>query len=929
MLTFGLLGAVEVWSDGRSLQVGRPRELKLLAVLLLNAGHTVPTATLANALWGEDPPKTARSQVRNSVAGIRRRLAASGVDPITAVPDGYVLNVEAGQLDTMEFTQLVSRARTAGPRDRAALLSAALDLWRGPALGGLGGQFLASQAGHWEEQRLACWEMRIEADLELGRHTAVISELAVLTDRYPLRERLTALRLHALHRSGRTAEALEVYQRCREHLVDELGIEPGAELRDAHRAILRGEPPAGLPSDGQRPPDVPRRAPSELPALVEGFVGRESELSAIATLLSTPPAPGIVPLASVDGPAGAGKSALAVRAGHMLSEHFPDGQLHVNLHGATPGMVPLTPVTVLRAFLTSMGVPAGQIPHTEHEAAARFRSVTAGRRVLVVLDDAASAEQVRALIPAGGAVLLTSRQILSTLDGARHVHLGLLSETEAVALLAGTSGAGRVAADPRAASEIVALCGHLPLAVRVAGARLTAHPQWPLGTLAELLRNEHNRLDELEHADLCVRASLEVGFGQLAEGPANLFALLGCLDMPDVTVPVAAALAGATEAEARRDLEALARAQLVPASSASRYAPHDLVRLFARERGARLAPATAHDAIRRALHWYLGAVRSAAELIQAGTNRDRFGVPTGSLVLPGRSFADAAQAGDWIEAETANLITAARRAATLPGDGAPVLTGLASMVQIAWSNRGRQAELVTVASLALRAGQSSELETLFRYDMGCALRKLGDYEAAEQELRLALESCQRGPSRLEGAILGTLGALAHMRGDLGPAVELLERAIAANQSSGHPATQIYLLNLMALAQQTMGQMREAATVFSRCVALSRELGNDYYLAGTLTNLAEHHRGTGDTWQAVEFFTEAIGVARRASAIDVLSEALWFLGAAHHDLGTHAEARVLQRQSADLLCEMGVMTAEEAETLLASPVPEPPEIFQNH
>jgi Bacterial transcriptional activator domain/NB-ARC domain len=455
----------------------------------------------------------------------------------------------------------VDRARadvTAGRLEAAAEgFRTALALWRGPALAGIAGDGpsvrLSLAATRLEERRRSVLEERLEVDLTLGRHLRLAAELEELTADQPLRERLWALRMLALYRSGRQAEALQVYQCLRKLLVEELGLEPTAAVRELHRQILAADP--ALEPLPRQPPAVgafaaPVVMPRQLPPDVAAFTGRGQELARLGQLLAASQG-GTVVICAINGTGGIGKSALAIHAAHQLDSRFPDGQLYVNLQGATPGLAPLAPIQALGRLLRTLGLEPAAIPTGIQEASGLLRSLLAARRLLLVLDNARDAAQVRWLLPGGPtcAVLVTSRRMLATLDGVCHLHLDVLPLAEAIALLGRLVGGERVAAEPNAAERLVQLCGRLPLAVRIAAARLAARPTWPLAALAYRLADARRRLDELDAGELAVRTCFQVSHQLLAASPdavdqhaARAFGLLGLLDTPDFGVAVAARL---------------------------------------------------------------------------------------------------------------------------------------------------------------------------------------------------------------------------------------------------------------------------------------------------------------------------------------------------------------------------------------------------
>ncbi|MFD9940012.1 BTAD domain-containing putative transcriptional regulator [Nonomuraea sp. NPDC059023] len=553
-VAFGVLGPLML-PDGAP-PPGPAKHRALLAALLLSPGRMVPIERLVALVWDGEPPASAESVLRVYVSALRKVVAG-----IQTVPGGYLLAVEPERVDWYRFERLVERgrrAREAGSLAQAAdQLRAALGLWRGPALADVdSGPLRRASAVPLEELRLRALEERVELDLRLGRGGEVVGELRALVGAYPLRERAWAQLITALRLAGRRSEALEAYQEARRVLVDELGLEPGAELRQAHADVLAG-----------REPPVP--APNETPPDIADFTGRAEVLRWIGEAV---PAAGGAPVhLVVHGAPGCGKSAVAVHAAASAGGAFTGGVLFATLRERAPG-------AVLEDLLRSLGCPEGAVPAAPTERIRLYRSMTASRRLLVVLDDASGESQVRPLLPtgAGSMTLVTSRSPLSGLEASRAMELGVLSPQEALDLLAVVAGRQRVAAEPQAAARIALLCGHLPLALRVAGSRLARKPGWTLEHLAGRLGDSRRRLDELSAGDLAVRGSLALGYDGLAERERTLFRRLGALSAPDFAPWVFG------------DLEALAEAGLLQSrgldeSGQERYGWHDLTRLYAAE----------------------------------------------------------------------------------------------------------------------------------------------------------------------------------------------------------------------------------------------------------------------------------------------------------------------------------------------------------
>ncbi|GHJ43601.1 hypothetical protein Cs7R123_09430 [Catellatospora sp. TT07R-123] len=591
-MEYRLLGPVEVSADGAQVPLGGTKPQTLLAALLLEHGRVVPLTRLIDILWPEDPPETAKAAIHTYVRSLRQALAGHGGDAVivTRAP-GYLAEVVPESLDAYTFERLLAEARrTDAAEEVSELLTAALALWRGPALAGLGASLLAGEADRLEQLRTAATEQRVAADLVLGRHGQVVAELAALVARHPTNERLRGQYMTALYAAGRQSDALAAYQQGRDALSEELGVDPGPELAALHRAILRGDPSLVSASPPER---APKAAPAQLPVAPADFTGRADQTEALLAALAPAAGPGVQVIA---GRGGSGKSALAVHVAHQVKASFPDGQLYAELRGMSD--TPAEPGEVLGRMLRALGVDFTAVPASAAERAELFRGLLAGRRVLLVLDDAADEQQIRPLLPGepGCAVLVTARNRLGGLSGARRIDLDVLDPGEALELLGRIAGADRVVAEPDAALAIADLCGHLPLAICIAGARLATRQRWPLGLLADRLADEQRRLDELTIADLQVRAGFELSYRSLGEAARRTLRRLGHLGVPEFSSWIAAWLTDTAESAAEDVVEQLVDAHLVDFSHVDelgqlRYRLHGLVRVFARERAEAEEPA--------------------------------------------------------------------------------------------------------------------------------------------------------------------------------------------------------------------------------------------------------------------------------------------------------------------------------------------------
>ncbi|MFF3441209.1 BTAD domain-containing putative transcriptional regulator [Streptosporangium sp. NPDC002721] len=680
-MDFKVLGPIEVrTANGQPIALGRRKQRVLLAALLLNAGKAIPTHRMLDWLWGEQAPANAESNLYTYISALRRALGSPS--RIEAGSNGYVLRVAPGEIDVRLFEELASQGRLmlSEGRNDVALerCTRALGLWRAESvLEGLPlPEPLRGEAARLERLRTTVVDASLEARLALGQHGEVLPDLEALTRRDPLNERLRAQLMLALYRSGRRADALSVYQRARELLAAELGVDPGPDLIRMHQQILVDDSALAAPS----PSVIARRVfpPAELPIDSAAFTGRAAEVSRLRTVLVSA-APGQLVVSAVAGAAGIGKSAFAVHVAHQIADRFPDGQLYVNLHGSTPNVKPLHPAEVLARLLRSLGGDDAAVPTEVDEAAARFRSLTDGRRLLFLFDNARDAAQVRPLLPASPTccVLITSRRMLTSLDAAAHLRLDVMAEEEMTTLLSRLIGDERVAADPWAARAIVRLCGGLPLAIRIAAARLIARPGLSLRGLAARLAVEDHRLSELQADDRAVRACFMVSYRSLDPEHSRMFRLLSLLGGSDISVAVAAALADRPEERTADLLDHLADVQLLEVRDVDRYRMHDLLCLFARER-TRLEETEEEQvrAVRRALHSSFVIACTLGDVCNRRTRRDakfghlalgRFGMPAEGCTADPR----------WLNAKMADLISTARQGSGAAGDGGglPIVHG--------------------------------------------------------------------------------------------------------------------------------------------------------------------------------------------------------------------------------------------------------------
>ncbi|MBV1946757.1 BTAD domain-containing putative transcriptional regulator [Streptomyces sp. BV129] len=874
-MEFRLLGTVSVDTRRGPLPLGPAKRRSLLAALLLSANTPVPIGRLTACLWDDEPPSQARGVIQGHVSRLRALLAegdaeAYGVELLTA-GDAYALRLPETLLDAQRFEELLTLAREQrDPADTVLMLGDALALWRGPALGGaFAGPPLQAAAHSLEESRLSAVEQLARAYGRLGEHHRAAAVLRTEAVAHPLRESLSAALMTALYQAGRQSEALEWFHRTRRLLADELGIDPGRELADAYGLILRGDPVPELPAPHPRAEAEPPRSPvPPRPALVpaeahpadllprapRGFHGRGPELAALGRA-----AAGEAPVCLVTGPAGVGKTALALWWAHRGADAFPDGRLFADLHGFSDTGEPSV-TEVLREFLLALGVPPRRIPESAAAAAALFRSLTDRLRLLVVLDNARDSATVRALLPGGAdcVTVVTSRHRLEGLiasDAARPVPLGTLDAQDGTALLAGVLGEERVLGEPVAARRLAELCGGLPLALRVTAARLAGRPRWTLAHLADELADERGRLAHLAVDDTGVPAALRLTVQQLPGEAAHHFGRLGHHPGTHFDPYTAAALSGTDPLTAGGALERLGAAHLVTETAPGRWELHDLVRLYARG----LDPAAGPEALTGVLDHYIATALAAAETAQPG-GEPCFALPA-DFRRPAavRDFADRAEAMGWLAAEREDLARAATAARAAGLDDRAWRIILLQWPQVVWRSRDNWSPLLHTA-------------------LECAQAVADPY--AESRVRTLL-----------GWVLSEEGRLAD-------AVTLLEPSPALARRCGDRLGEATALINLALVQAAQGGSDAALANCAHAATLARAEGGTHTEMLALLHLSRIHLSTGHPEEALRVARTALDLGPEHEEAARTSLLHTVCGEAHLALGEETEAIRLLERAAD-------------------------------
>ncbi|MER7704985.1 BTAD domain-containing putative transcriptional regulator [Kitasatospora sp. NPDC097605] len=935
-LRFQVLGPVQAWLDGRQLALGSPQQQAVLTMLLLHAGRPVTTQDLVDGLWGDRPPAQAVAALRTYVSRLRtviepRREVRRPAEFLVSVADGYALHIPAEALDMTVFEHLsaeAATARNAGDLDNAhQLLVRSLALFAGRPLTGVPGPYADAQRQRLGERQVSVAEERCALALDIGLHAEVVGELNSLTAEHPLRERLRELLMLALYRCGRQAEALGVYTDTRKLLIDELGVEPGAGLSTMHSRILAADPALTLPAvpapsaaTREESPAAPP-APAQLPADVSDFSGRSVMVSDLSAVLMNATGQAVV-VTSLAGIGGVGKTTLAVHVAHRVRAEFPDGQLYVDLRGA--GASPADPAVVLGDFLHALGVTEN--PDSLEQRAALYRSLLASRRMLILLDNAQGAEQIRPLIPgvSGCAVLATSRSRLAGIPGAHLVDVEELTPEEALALFSAIVGEQRVAAEPEAAMAVVTACGFLPLAVRIAAARLASRPRWSVSDLARRLADQRRRLDELQLGNLAVETTIGLGYGQLSPAEARAFRLLSTVDSPDLPLPAAAALLGTEETEAEDLAEALVEANMLETFSAGRYRYHDLLRLYAQRQNERVGDVEEQQAaVLRLLDLLLATVRNAAQAIEPD---DQLPEPLNEPGSAGIPLITSEYAQEWIRAEIGLLLSSVEAAVQGPSallrPAVDLLIILDSLVEDPTHGPRVRRMLETAERSAEEHGDAAALARV-HFAFGTLQSVTGDFQSSEQSLRKSLDLL--GPEDMtvmRSAAANTLGIILSLGNRPAEAAPFFEQALVISRVVGTPIGEARLLANLARAQLGLGQMEQAVRSVTEAVATARASKNGPCLADTLYQLGVVLSSADDPATAAEHLRESHRLYQSQQNRLREGYTLARLSSALLAAGQHAEAAEAAEESLAIGLEMdsaycqGLASAALGEALLA-------------
>jgi DNA-binding SARP family transcriptional activator len=937
-LRVGVLGPVTTWRDEHEVPAGQPRQLALLGVLATRANRVVSRSELVDAVWGDDPPATAEGGIYTYVAGLRRvlepdrplrspeRSRRTPARVLVSAGGGYMLRLDPGALDADEFERSLAKSRSLrADGDMAGALSRvdeALAMWRGAAFAGVPGPFAVAERQRLDELRTAAAEERADLMLALGKSAELIPDLTTLIAEHPLRERARGLLMIALYRCGRQAEALQAFYDIRDRLGEDLGIEPGSELNQVHQQVLAMDPALDSPSaaavaaatpatsarasagkdagqDLLAVPDVPAKVaqtPAQVPPDTAAFAGRAAELRLLHAMLPAEPASPAV--AVIAGTAGVGKTTLAIRFARQAASHFPDGQLYVNLRGFDASGNPVHPSAALRGFLDALGVPPQQIPPDIEGKTALFRSLLNGKRMLLLLDNVRSTEQVRPLLPGspGCMVVMTSRSQLTGLvaaEGARLLPLDILSGTEAREMLAGRLGEERVAAEPAAAGELILRSSGLPLALSVTCARAASRPGLALADLATELRDARVRLDVLQTDDAAtdLRAVFSWSYDRLSDGAKRMFRSLGVHPGPDVSMPAVASLVGLPLAEARVTLAELTRASLLTEESSGRYTLHDLLRAYAAERAAATDGSSERNQARlRLIDHYARTASSGTRRLYPGRHRVELpSVPDG--VIP-EELGSYEEVLDWFGAEHYVLHAVVTMAAERGFDS--------YCWKLAWvwgpllKRRGLQHDDVAVQRVALtaarRLGDPSSLGHV-HYELGHVYMRLGRVAYASAHMGRALEMfTELGDKVNVGTVEWGLALLMNQQGRWSEALPHATEALRLNRSFGDLAVVAYSENAVGWIYANLENYAEALRHCRRALELHRESGSRSGAADTLDSIAFAYSGLGDYDRAMAHYQQALLTYQEIGDPEGQGEALIHLGDAQLAAGLLRAAR---------------------------------------
>ncbi|MFC7709959.1 AfsR/SARP family transcriptional regulator [Micromonospora lupini] len=900
-----LLGPVEVVAADGPQAVNGLRRKAVLATLALHVGRVVSVDRLIDVVWGERPPATAENTLQRHVSYLRGVLGEPG--SIVARRPGYLLNTGPESTDVQVAEHLLDLARRATDRtEQVTHLTEAVALWRGPPLADVAGSaWIEEQAEHLARLRLEAERALAEARLSVGEHARLVPGLERLVRQHPFDEHLHAQLMLALYRDGRQGEAVTTYRRLRDALRDNLGIDPSPRLRDLERAILRQDTAIAAPAPVATARVVAVAA--QLPPPVPTFTGRDAELAALDALVDRGGA------VVVSGTAGVGKTALAVHWAHRAAGRFADGQLYVNLRGFDPAGTPTEPARALRGFLEALGVPAARMPSEPDLMVSLYRTAVAGKRLLVVLDNARDAEQVRPLLPGSPDCLaiVTSRDQLTPLvvtESAQPVILDLLSPDEARDMLVRRLGAHQVAAEPAAADDIADRCARLPLALAIVAARAATNRRFSLAAVAGELGDLNAFHGGDEATD--VRAVFSWSCRTLSPPAARLFRLLSLHPGPDAAAPAVASLAGVTPAAIGPLLTELTRANLLTEHTYGRYAFHDLLRAYA----AGLAdeaepPADRQDAVHRFLDHCLRAAHAADLALHPHFSDISLPPPRADVTPENPRNKSAATA--WFTAEVPVLLAAVPLAARSGFEG--------HAWRLAWAMAGflhrqghwqdwlgtQRIALAAASRIGDQAGQGHAHRSL-----GLACSRLRRYDEADDHLRRALDLfTDVGDDAGRAHTCLNLGQLAERQGQHHQALGHSRRALTLFRRAGNRAGQGYTLNAVGWQEGLLGNHHRALTACGEALRMLQEVDDVQGQADTWDSLGHAHHQLGDDLRAITCYEHALELFAQVHDRYAVASTYVNLGGSHRALADLGGARAAWRRALSILDDLGDADAD--------------------
>jgi DNA-binding SARP family transcriptional activator/Tfp pilus assembly protein PilF len=949
-----VLGPVQVRAGEGWLSPPRPQVRLLLARLALSAGQVVLVDDLIDVLWAQQPPQSARASLQILVVGLRKALAGLPGCALERYGDGYQLRAAPDKVDVHRFRSLVAAAREAPDENQAiAAFDQALALWQGPALSGVPAtvRVEAIRAGLAEEH-LSAVQDRFGCLLAAGRNQQAAAEIPLVLAEHPLAERLAGMLMIAWYRCGRQADALQVFRDLRGRLASELAVEPGPELQRLHQQILSGDPAltasgnlAGLLRGGEaaapansagkdaqiwdvrpaQPPDAPKRPgsenarrahsgstaapliPRQLPAAPAHFAGRQRELGLLTGWLEAGTAAGQTVILAISGTAGVGKTALALRWAHQAKHRFADGQLYVNLRGFDASSAPVAPADAISVLLESLDMPASRIPQRLDAQAGLYRSLLAGRQMLIVLDNARDEAQVRPLLPGvpDCVVLVTGRGQLAGLvaaEGARPLTLDVLSEAEARQLLDSHLGDERVAAEAAEVAELVGRCARLPLALAITAARAALHPAFPLASLVAGLRDIRQRLDLLDSGDQAadIRAVFSWSYRLLSEPAARMFRLLGAHPGPDISATTAASLAAVSEPEARAALSDLTRANLLQEQTPGRFALHDLLHAYAADLS---DEEERRSAIRRVLDHYLLTARTAVTLVYPSAHQIAVQLPG-----PGEAverFSEPEQARAWLQSEYHALLAAIACAADSGFD--THAWQLPAVMREHFDRRGYYADWAKCQRLALAAaGRLGDhaAQALAHRLLSQALITARQLDEAHFHVREALKLDRRlGDQVGEGFCHFQFSRIFECREDYSRALSHDRQALRLWRAAGDLTGQAHALNAIGWISAQLGNYQRALSYCEKALELHRTSGDRLGEAATLDSLGYCCHQIGRYSQAVAYYQQALRAYADVGDRYLQAQTLIHFGETHQVNGHQEATRDLWQQALAILNDL--------------------------